>query len=337
MRILFTGGAGFIGHHVVDHFLKNTDAEIIILDRLNYASAGLDRLRDSQAYDSNRVLVLSIDLSQPISDGVSREIGQVDYILHLAAETHVDNSIGDPRPFIMSNVVGTLNLLEWSRSQLNLKKFIYLSTDEVFGPAQPGQNFKEWDRYNSSSPYSASKAGGEELCLAYASTFGLPIIVLHTMNAFGERQHPEKFMVKVIRALLQNDIVYLHADLSTGLIGIRSWIHCRNIASAIQFLMEKGESREKYNVVGEKELTNLELAYQIAEIVGKPLNYKLVDYRKFRPGFDPRYSLCGEKMKSMGWSIPIGFETALSHTVKWTLDNPKWLRHRNYQEASIIV
>ena len=162
-RILITGGCGFIGHHFVDHFLKNTDWHVVILDRLNYASYGFERLRDSNIFNFNgdRISILTADFTKPIAHGLAREIGAVDYILHLGAETHVDNSIADPLPFVHANVLGTAEMLEAARKQPQLKKFVYFSTDEVFGPAPSGVRYKEWDRYNSTNPYSATKAGGE--------------------------------------------------------------------------------------------------------------------------------------------------------------------------------
>src|SRR3989344_9376531 len=186
-RILITGGCGFMGHHFVDYVLKNTDWDVVIIDKLTYASHGLDRLRDIAALDNKRVLVLGCDFSQSLSEGVRHEVGEVDYIVHMGAETHVDRSIENPEPFVMSNVVGTMHMLNFARSLPHLTWFVYFSTDEIFGPAEEGVSYKEWDRYNSANPYSATKAGGEELALAYANTYKLPIIITHTMNVFGER------------------------------------------------------------------------------------------------------------------------------------------------------
>ncbi len=166
MRALITGAAGFIGSHLTEHLLKNTDWELVLVDKLAYASNGLARLNDIQAFSQakNRVHMFPIDVAQPIPVMLEREIGSIDYILHLAAETHVDNSITDPRPFVMSNVVGTMEMLQFAR-RLNsrLKKFVMMSTDEVFGPAPEGVSYKENDRYNSTNPYSATKAAAEEL------------------------------------------------------------------------------------------------------------------------------------------------------------------------------
>ena len=204
---------------------------------------------------------------------------------------------------------------------------MYFSTDEVFGPALNGIDYKEWDRYNSTNPYSASKAGGEELCLAYANTYKLPIIITHCMNAFGERQHPEKFIPSVIKKIVNNETVFIHSDSTKTKAGSRFYIHCRNIASAILFLLNESQNRDKYNIVGEKEVNNLEMAGFIARVIGKPLEYEMVDFHSSRPGHDLRYSLDGTKMKELGWQIPKNFEKSLTKTIQWYLkpENEKWL------------
>lgn len=329
-KVLLTGGAGFVGHHFVNHLLVSTDWEIIVLDKLNYASSGLDRLRDINVFDENRVLILTSDFTKPIEEGLAKEIGDVDYIFHLGAETHVTNSIKDPEPFVMSNVIGTMRILDLARKINDLKKIIYFSTDEVFGPAPKGVNFKEWDRYNSTNPYSASKAGGEELSLAYANTYGLPLIITHTMNVFGERQHPEKFIPMVINKILNNEKITIHSDPTKTIPGSRFWIHARNVSAAIMFLLDKGKNRDKYNIVGEKEVNNLEMAQFIAKILGRKLKYELVDFHSSRPGHDLRYALDGTKMRDIGWKIPISFEQSLEKTIRWGLNNPKWFDINTY-------
>lgn len=328
MKVLLTGGNGFTGHHVAEALLKNTDWNIDIMDRLSYASTGYSRLRDVNCYDDKRIRHFSHDFTLPIVEGLYDELVDTDYIIHMGAETHVDNSIENPEPFVRCNVLGTMQILEFARKCSNLKKVFYMGTDEVFGPADAKlvpNGFKEWDRYNSTNPYSASKAGGEELCLAWANTYGTPVIIGHTMNIFGERQHPEKFIPKVIRAVLTGEKVYIHADSSLTVSGSRFWIHARNVAQAILFLLEKGENRDKYNIVGEKEVSNLDMAKFIAEVLGKPLNFEMVDFHSSRPGHDLRYGLDGTKLKEMGFSYPKTFEESLTKTIQWTLNSPKWL------------
>lgn len=335
MRILITGGAGFIGSHFVEHLLKNTDWEIVVLDRLNYASQGFDRLHDINAFDGNRVKVFTADFTKPIVDGLAQEIGQLDYIVHMGAETHVDNSIQDPEPFVMSNVLGTMHMLNFARTQKSLKQFVYFSTDEVFGPAPEGTFFKEWDRYNSGNPYAAAKAGGEELCLAFANTYKVPMIITHTMNVFGERQHPEKFIPLVVKKILNGETVTIHANKDKTKAGSRMWIHARNVAAAILFLLKKSEtgdergewySPDKFNIVGEKEVDNLAMAQFIATVLGLPLNHEMTDFHSSRPGHDLRYALDGGKMRKLGWSLPLTFEESLRKTIEWTLQNKHWIK-----------
>ena len=324
-RVLITGGCGFVGHHVVEHILKNTNWDIFILDKLSYASHGLDRLRDIKAFDDDRVSVFSWDLHLPISEGVLRETKNINYIIHLAAETHVDNSIKDPISFVQSNVLGTTHTLNYARKLPNLKAFVYFSTDEVFGPAPEGIFYKEWDRYDSTNPYSASKAGGEEMALAFANTYKFPLFITHTMNVFGERQYGEKFIPLCIRKILNGETITIHSDKTCTKSGTRFYIHARNVASAILFLLNKFNQRDKYNIVGEKEVSNLQLAQMIADILDKPLNYKMVDFHSSRPGHDLRYALDGGKMKKLGWNPNISMEESLEKVVFWTLENPQWL------------
>ncbi|MFZ1702571.1 MAG: NAD-dependent epimerase/dehydratase family protein [Pyrinomonadaceae bacterium] len=328
MKVLLTGGNGFAGHHVAESILKNTDWDIDIMDRLSYASNGYSRLKEVDCYDDSRIRHFSHDFVLPIVDYLYDELKDVDYIIHMGAETHVDNSITNPEPFVRTNVMGTMNLLEFARQAPNLKKFFYMGTDEVFGPADAElvpNGFKEWDRYNSTNPYSASKAGGEELCLAWSNTYGVPVIIGHTMNIFGERQHHEKFIPKVVRAVLNGETVVIHADKSLTVSGSRFWIHARNVAQAIQFLLENGENRDKYNIVGEREVSNLDMAKFIANVLGKELKYDMVDFHSSRPGHDLRYGLDGAKLKAMGFEYPRSFEESLTKTIEWTLENPKWI------------
>lgn len=326
MKILVTGGCGFIGHHFCEHIIKNTDMDLVVLDRLSYASMGFNRLRDVSVYDDKRVRILSSDFTQPIECGLTDEIGQVDYIVHIGAETHVDRSIDDAVPFVLSNVLGTTRVLDFARTQKKLKKMIYFSTDEVFGPAPDGKAFHEWAPYRSSNPYAASKAGGEEMCLAYANTHKVPVMITHTMNVFGERQHPEKFIPMVMKKVMAGETVTIHSNAEKTKAGSRFYIHARNVSDAIMFLIDKGIPGDKYNIVGEREVDNLEMARFIAGVIKKPLHYEMVDFHSSRPGHDLRYALDGSKMNDMGWKIPVGFEQSLHKSIQWMLDHPKWLK-----------
>lgn len=339
-KILITGGCGFAGAHVVEHFLRKTDWDIIIWDKMTYAASGLDRIRDINAFDNKRVQFFSTDFTRKISEGMVYENKDVNYILHMGAETHVNNSIKDPGPFVYSNVVGTYNMLEFAKKCDNLDAFVYFSTDEVYGPAALldddvlkmtgwtltlDHNYREWDRFNCTNPYAATKAGAEQLTLSYMNTYKLPGFIVNCMNLFGERQHPEKYIPLCINKILKGEKITIHGT-SDGLTsGSRFYIHCRNMANAVHWLFKKFDQRDKYNIVGEQEVTNLELAQMIANIVKKPLDYEIVDFHSSRPGHDLRYGLDDTKLNGMGFKIPVTFKEGLTKTVEWTLKNKKWL------------
>jgi dTDP-glucose 4,6-dehydratase len=243
----------------------------------------------------------------------------------MAAETHVDNSIADPVPFIHNNVMSTVHLLEFARECTNLKLFFYFSTDEVYGPALNDKLFAEDERHNPTNPYSASKSSAEQICVSYENTYKIPLIRINVMNAFGERQHVEKFIPKVIRKVLHGEKVYIHAYPDKTTSGTRFYIHARNIAAAVMFLIQNGRLGESYNLTGEREISNLEMAQIIADAIGKPLDYELVDFHSSRPGHDLRYGLDGSKMAKMGWKMPVGFDESIKRTILWTIQNEKWL------------
>ena len=327
-RILISGGAGFIGHHFIEKFLTETNCEIVSLDRLDF-SGNLNRLGnllDANPEWKKRLHVIWHDLKAPINKMVATQIGHIDYVFHLAGGSHVDRSIEYPMEFVMDNVVGTANMLDYARLYLNesLKMFLYFSTDEVFGPAPEGVFYKEDDRYRSGNPYSASKAGAEELCMAYENTYKMPIIVTHTMNVFGNRQHPEKFIPLIIQKVRDGEQLTIHANKTCTKAGSRHYIHATDVADAVLFLMENHKAGEKYNIVGKEETDNLELAKVIANIMDKPLRYKMVDFHSSRPGHDLRYALCGKKMRDMGWEPKRSLRDRIKEVVVWISENPEW-------------
>jgi dTDP-glucose 4,6-dehydratase len=325
-KILITGAAGFIGHHLLEHIIDKTSHDIVVVDCLNYASKGLSRLREDGFLSHPRVNVICSDLRIPFSEGVLREIGDdVNIIVHMAAESHVDNSISNPRIFLESNVGGTLELLEYARSLKNLENFFYFSTDEVFGTAPEGTSFKEWDRHKPTNPYSASKSAAESFCIAYENTFGLPLMMINNMNVFGERQHVEKYIPNTIRKVMKGEKILVHSYPDKKKSGTRFYIHARNVAAAVLFLLEKGTIGEKYHIVGEQEVSNLEMAQLIAKYMKVPLDYEMVDFHSDRPGHDLRYALTDTKMHKLGWKLPISFEESLKNTIEWTLKNKQWL------------
>lgn len=335
-RALVTGGAGFIAHHVISQILKNTDWEIVSLDRLDF-SGNLNRLHDIlqefSPQDRARVKVVFHDLKAAINPLISSDIGKIDYILHLAAGSHVDRSIEYPLEFVMDNVVATCNILDYARSLDSLERFVYFGTDEVFGPAPDGINYSENDRYNSTNPYSASKAGGEELAVAFENTYGLPVYITHTMNVFGQRQHPEKYIPMCIRKIRDGDVITIHSDPTKTIPGSRHYIHAEDVADALLFLLNRptvieknwGDAKcPKFNIVGAEELNNLQLAQIIADVQGKELKYEMIDFHSARPGHDLRYALSGEKMKRLGWQ-PKNIRNRIKEVVEWTLANERWI------------
>jgi len=325
MKILITGCCGFLGHHVVEHFLRNTDWDIVGVDCLTYASKGYDRLRDIEAFDEKRVKLVGWDISVPPSEGVIRELKGVDYILHLAAETHVDRSLDDPTPFIRANVLGTQHVIDLLANHLpEVKMMVNFSTDEVFGPAPIGTYYNEFDRFNPTNPYAATKACAVRLGEIAHKTKGLPICTTFTMNIFGERQDAEKFIPKCVKMIRRGETVKIHADDTKTISGSRCWIHARNVAAALQFLLPRVMPGSRYNIVGE-ELENLSIARLVSEEVGLPLFYEMEDFHGSRPGHDLRYALNGGKLREMGWLYPKTLEESLRKTIRWTLDRPQWL------------
>lgn len=329
MRVLLTGSAGFVGHYIIEKIIQDTDWTVIGLERLNY-SGNLERIASIDT--KGRYKAFHHDLRSPIGDLLRKQIGDVDCIIHVAANSHVDRSISDPLSFVMDNVVGTCNILEFARTQ-DLKCFLYFSTDEVFGPAPDGVKYDEYDRYNATNPYSATKAGGEELAVAYRNTYGLPIVITHTMNVFGQRQHPEKFIPKCIRKIMRGETIEIHSDETRTIPGSRHYIHGEDVADGVLFIIQNklydGGTFPlgicpKFNLVGPEEVNNLELAQMIADIAGKELKYELVDFHSSRPGHDLRYAISGERLAKLGWVPKESLRQRLSEVVKWTLDNPMW-------------
>lgn len=352
-KILITGGAGFIGAHFIEHILKNTDWAIVCADRLDH-SGNLNRLADIEGWENykHRIVTRYHDFRAEMNSSVAQMLleyrqdpitqqikySPFDYIVHFAAGSHVDRSIVDPLSFVQDNVIGTANLLDAMRTYPLLKdkseggRMIYFSTDEVFGPAPEGVNYKEWDRFNPNNPYAATKAAAEDITIAYAHTYQMPIMITHCMNVFGERQHPEKFVPMCIKKVLNDETITIHSNKEKTKAGTRFYLHARNVCDAVMFLLEKGKCLDgsghqgKYNIVGDKEVSNLEMAQTIADLLGKELKYEMVDFHSSRPGHDLRYGLDGTHLREAGWIAPVGFEESMKKMVDWTLGHKeKWL------------
>ena len=340
-NVLITGGAGFIAHHIIAHIIKHTDWNITTIDRLDI-SGNLNRLHDIlndfSVDEKKRLKIVFHDLKAEINSQISSEVGNPTIILHLAAASHVDRSIKYPMEFVNDNVVGTVNLLNFAKELKNLEKFVYFSTDEIFGNAPEGISYSEYDRYNSTNPYSASKAAAEEFCVAYENTYKMPICITHTMNVFGERQHPEKFIPMVIQKVRDNKKVIVHANENKTKAGSRHYIHAQDVADGLMFILNlknykhKGDFGNakcpKFNLVGPEEIDNLTLAEIIAKSQNKKLVYELIDNHTSRPGHDLRYSLSPNLLKSLGWEPKIKLSQRIEEVVNWSLENKHWLSEK---------
>ena len=340
MRVLLTGAGGFVGHHTLSHLLKTTDYQFIVTDSFRHRgnSARLRSVFDEVKSATDRVKVVTHDLTTPIDLVTSRELGKIQVIISMASESHVDRSIEEPRNFIENNTNLILTLLEYSRQIDSLELFLQISTDEVYGPAPGGILHKEWDPYFPSNPYSASKAAQESICYSYWRTFGVPMVLTNTMNIVGERQDTEKFIPMVISNLINNKPIPVHAKKTAEkwISGSRYYLHARNQADALRYIIlnkqklslnyhSDSSPLEKFHVVGEKEVSNEEMVKLLARFIGIPPKIEFTDFHSSRPGHDLRYALDGEKLKDFGWIPPVPLEESLQKTVKWYLNNKNWL------------
>lgn len=343
MRVLLTGAGGFIGSHVTEHILTNTDWHLVGTDSFRHKGR-CDRIARilAEAPEGNdwrdRLSVVTHDLAAPFTPGELNRIGDPDVVIAMASQSHVDRSLSDPVGFVRNNTDVILNTLELCRVK-NPRLVIVISTDEVYGPVEPGQAHKEWAPIIPSNPYSASKAAQEAIAISYWRSYGVPVVIVNCMNLFGEMQDPEKYIPMVIGRVNRGDTVTIHGR--TGDIGTRHYLHARNLADALLFLIARGRPAafptmhnmglntsmvpERYNIAGPSPVSNLELADMIAGFVGKPLNYELVDFHSARPGHDPHYGLDPSKLMALGWAPPVDFETSLEKTVRWSIKHPEWL------------
>ncbi|WP_354643843.1 dTDP-glucose 4,6-dehydratase [Kitasatospora camelliae] len=334
-RVLLTGAGGFVGSHVLRHLLVNTDWHIVCPVTFRHRGNG-DRIASALVGNDawhQRVDVVMCDLAAPISTTTAVRLGDIDYILNVASESHVDRSIEQPGPFIRNNVDLILNLLEYARL-VRPRMFLQMSTDEVFGPASPDHDHHEWDTICPSNPYSASKAAQEAIAISYWRTYAVPLVITNTMNIIGEMQDAEKFVPRTMRALAAGKRPIVHVS-PAGKPGSRFYLHARNLADAWLWLIRNAEVQTyadghdrptRYNVVGEREVDNVEMVGLIADAMGlgEP-ELDLVDFHSSRPGHDLRYALDGAKLAKAGWKPPLRFADSLRSTVQWTMDHPQWL------------
>jgi dTDP-glucose 4,6-dehydratase len=316
MKLLVTGGAGFIGSNFIRHMLvTHPDYTLVNLDFLTYAG-NLNNLRDCDT--SHRYTFVKGDIcNTTLVNDVMERYG-IDTVVHFAAESHVDRSIADASVFVKTNILGTYTLLEAARDHA-INRFIHISTDEVYGSIKEG-SFSETDILTPSSPYSSSKAGSDLLALSYFTTYHLPVIVTRCTNNYGPYQHPEKLIPLFVTNLIDGKKVPVYG---TGK-NIRDWIHVNDHCRAIDLLLVRGNYGEIYNIGGENEKTNLEITENILTILKK--NDSLVEYVKDRPGHDFRYSLDCSKIRALGWKPSRSFEEGLRDTVTWYVRNEWWWR-----------
>lgn len=352
-RYLLTGASGFVGSHALRHLLVTTDAEIVC--PVTFRHRGIaDRIRlalDGMPGADTRVSVVRTDLCSPISRVTDAAFGHIDYVLNFASESHVDRSIEEPAEFIQHNVALITNVLDWVRRREAcdpISAMVQVSTDEVYGPADPGHAHSEWDdQHLPSNPYSASKAAQEDILFAYWRTYDLPLVVTNTMNIIGEMQDPEKFVPMTLSRILAGQPMTIHAS-PEGRPGSRFYLHARNQADGVLHTLRvaleadpaalgvaAGESLRysmggarpwRFHIVGEREVDNLEMAQMIAAAAGRELLYEFVDFHSSRPGHDLRYALDGTKIAKTGWVPPVPLDTSIEQLVRWTLEHPEWLR-----------
>lgn len=318
MKILVTGGAGFIGSHFIRYILRNYPHNTIInLDLLTYAG-NLESLRDIAQNPNYQFVHGDICNSELVERILSEGESVVDTIINFAAESHVDRSIVEPERFVRTNVLGTQNLLEAARKH-KVKKFIQISTDEVYGSLGENGYFTEKTPLAPNSPYSASKAGADLLVRSYYHTYGIPVNITRCSNNYGPFQFPEKLIPLMVINAIQDKKLPVYGDGTN----IRDWLHVEDHCSAIDLVCRKGKPGEVYNIGGNNEWTNIELVKKILSLLGKSedLLYFAVD----RPGHDFRYAIDATKIrKELGWKPSYSFETGLKQTVNWYVQNRDW-------------
>jgi len=322
-NVLVTGGAGFIGSNFVRHALAaHPDWRVTTLDKLTYAGRR-ETLHD--VIDNPRHTFVHADIGDA---AVSAPLVKAaDYVVHFAAETHVDRSILEAGEFIRTDIFGTFVLLEAARQAPNLKRFVQISTDEVYGSVAEGSSV-ETDELKPRNPYSASKAGADRLAYSFWATYGVPVIITRASNNYGPYQFPEKVIPLFITNLIDELSVPLYGDGQN----VRDWLHVEDHCRAVDLLLERSEPGEVYNVGGGNEVKNVELTYRLLELVGRPES--LVRRVEDRLGHDRRYSLDTSKTRALGWAPVHDFAAGLADTVRWYRENAWWWRPIKEQDPA---
>jgi len=316
VKILVTGGAGFIGSNFIRYVLReHVDDVIVNLDKLTYAG-NLDNLRDVEGSPRYTFVKGDICESDAVAEALERLGDRVDAIINFAAETHVDRSISGPHDFIRTDVLGTHVLLEAARER-QVARYVQVSTDEVYGSIEQG-SFSETSPLHPASPYSASKAGADLLVLAYHTTYGLPVLITRSSNNYGPYQYPEKIIPLFVTNALEGLPLPLYGD---GL-NVRDWIHVADHCAALDLVLRHGTAGQIYNIGAGNERTNLELAHTLLDLLG--LSRDLIQPVPDRPGHDRRYSVDCTKLKELGWQPRVPFADGLAATVAWYRENRWW-------------
>ncbi len=338
MNILVTGGAGFIGSNFVRYYLKeHPHAKIVNYDKLTYAG-NPDNVKDLEEKYPDRYSFVKGDILD--RDLFLKTITEhkIDHIINFAAETHVDRSIfGDCIDFVETNTIGVLTILNIVRdygAELGIKKFLHVSTDEVYGTLtlEDTKQFTEESPFQPNMPYAAAKAGGDLLCRSYAVVHKTPVIVTHCSNNYGPYQYPEKMIPAFVFRLMKNEEIFIHGD---GL-NVRDWIHVIDHCRGIDLALEKGKTGDVFNIGSDNERNNLTVAKMILKIMGK--SESMLKFVEDRPGNDRRYAIDSSKMQKLGWE-PLypedKFEQGLIETVNWYLTNEEWVKNswHNHSEA----
>ncbi|HWP98877.1 MAG TPA: dTDP-glucose 4,6-dehydratase [Vicinamibacterales bacterium] len=322
-RVLVTGGAGFIGSNFVRHALAaHPDWSVTTLDKLTYAGR-LENLAD--VLDHPRHTFVRGDIVDEAT--AAPLVAEADIVVHFAAETHVDRSILDAGQFITTDVYGTFVLLQASRSAPRLRRFVQISTDEVYGSVGHGRS-RETDELRPRNPYSASKAAADRLAYSFWATYGVPVVIVRASNNYGPYQFPEKLIPLFITNAIDHQPLPLYGD---GLY-VRDWLHVSDHCRAIDLLLERGAAGEVYNVGGGSEISNLELTQRILALLGRPAS--LIHHVGDRPGHDRRYALDTTKIRALGWRPIIGLDEGLAATVDWYRSHEAWWRPIKEQDAA---
>lgn len=336
-RVLLTGAGGAIGVHVLAHIMDNTDWFVVCTDSFKTDHKGYhDRLVTMTKEHPEwlpRMKVVTHDLNAPFTPRQVLDIGKIDYIVNLASRSDVQNSIDDPLPFVRNNTELMLNMLEYARAN-KPEVFLHFSTDEVYGSApKDSGGHKEWSPIVPSNPYSASKANQESLAIAWWRSYGLPLIITNTMNNFGETQAPSKFPAMIQQKIEKGETIKVHAT-KDGEIGTRYYLHSRNAADAVIFILKNIQPKihvhgeidlpVRLNIVGDRQVSNLDLVQTISKLMGKEAKYELAYFHDSNPGHDLHYGLDGAKLKELGWISPVSFEDSLKGTIEWQTAHPEW-------------